>query len=64
MRFDKRFLRENLGGLSLTLIGILTLGLSLVLYQGHRMFPDFALAQGKGVGRPGYRRPGAAEPGL
>jgi serine protease Do len=52
MRFDKRFLRENLGGLSLTLIGLLTLGLSLVLYQGHRMFPDFALAQGKGLDGP------------
>jgi serine protease Do len=52
MRFDKQFLRENLGGLSLTLIGILTLGLSLVLYQGHRMFPDFAMAQGKGLDGP------------
>src|SRR5579862_1150205 len=49
MRFNKRFLRENLGGLSLTLIGVLTLGLSMVLYQGHHMFPGFALAQGKGL---------------
>jgi serine protease Do len=52
MRFDKRFLRENLGGLSLTLIGVLTLGLSFMLYQGHRLFPDFALAQGKGLDGP------------
>ena len=52
MRFDKRFLRENLGGLSLTLIGIMTLGLSLMLYQGHHLFPDFALAQGKGLDGP------------
>ncbi len=52
MRFDKRFLRENLGGLSLTLIGILTLGLSLMLYQGNHLFPGFALAQGKGLDGP------------
>ena len=52
MRFDKRFLRENLGGLSLTLIGLLTLGLSFTLYQGHRLFPDFAMAQGKELDGP------------
>ena len=52
MRFDKRFLRENLGGLSLTLIGILTLGLSLMLYQGNHLFPNFAMAQGKGLDGP------------
>jgi serine protease Do len=52
MKFDKRFLRDNLSGLSLTLIGVLTLGLSLALYQGHRMFPDFALAQTKGLDGP------------
>jgi serine protease Do len=52
MRFDKRFLQENLGGLSLTLIGILTLGLSFMLYQGHRQFPNFALAQGKALDGP------------
>src|ERR1017187_6488443 len=49
MRIDKRFLRENLGGLSLTLIGVLTLGLSFMLYQGNHLFPGFALAQGKGL---------------
>jgi serine protease Do len=52
MRFDKRFLRENLGGLSLTLMGILTLGLSLMLYQGNHLFPGFALAQEKGLDGP------------
>jgi serine protease Do len=52
MRIDKRFLRENLGGLSLTLIGVLTLGLSLMLYQGNHLFPNFAMAQGKGLDGP------------
>jgi len=52
MRIDKRFLRENLGGLSLTLIGILTLGLSFMLYQGNHLFPNFALAEGKGLEGP------------
>jgi len=50
MRLNKQFLRENLAGLSLALIGLLTLGLSLMLYQGHRVFPGFTLAQqGKGL---------------
>jgi hypothetical protein len=52
MRFNKRFLRENLGGLSLTLIGVLTLGLSFMLYQGNHLFPGFALAQSKGLDGP------------
>ncbi len=52
MRFDKRFLRENLGGLSLTLIGILVLGLSMMMYRGHHLFPSFALAQGKSLDGP------------
>jgi serine protease Do len=52
MRVSKQFLRENLGGLSLTLIGLLTLGLSLMLYQGHHLFPGFALAQGKPLDGP------------
>jgi serine protease Do len=52
MQIDKRFLRENLGGLSLTLIGVLTLGLSGMLYQGHHLYPQFALAQGKGLDGP------------
>jgi len=52
MRINKRFLRENLGGLSLTLIGILTLGLSFMLYQGNHVFPNFALAEAKGLDGP------------
>ena len=52
MRLDKRFLRENLGGLSLTLAGIMILGLSFMLYQGNRLFPAFALADGKGLDGP------------
>jgi serine protease Do len=52
MRIDKRFLRENLGGLSLTLMGVLILGLSALLYQGQHLFPQFALAQGKGLDGP------------
>jgi serine protease Do len=52
MRFDKRFLRENLGGLSLTLMGVLILGLSALLYQGQHLFPQFTLAQGKGLDGP------------
>ena len=49
MRFNKQFLSKNLRGLSLILIGILTLGFSLMLYQGHQVFPQFALAQGTGL---------------
>ncbi len=52
MRFDKQFLRENLGGLSLTLIGVLVLGMSVMMYQGHQLFPNLALAQGKGLDGP------------
>jgi serine protease Do len=52
MRFNKQFLRENLGGLSITLIGVMTLGLSMMLYQGHHNFPGFALAQGKELDGP------------
>lgn len=52
MRLNKRFLLENLGGLSLTLIGVLTLALSFIFYQGQHLFPEFALAQGKGLDGP------------
>ncbi len=52
MRIDKQFLRENLGGLSITLIGVMTLGLSVMLYQGHHSFPGFAMAQGKELDGP------------
>ena len=45
----KEFLRENLFGLSLTLIGVICLTLSALLYEGHRVFPQFALAVGSGL---------------
>ncbi len=48
----KRFLRENLFGLSLTLIGVVCLTLSGLLYEGHRIFPQFALAEGSGLDGP------------
>src|ERR1039457_3455713 len=49
MRVNKQFLRENLGGLSLVMIGVLILGLSAMLQQGKALFPNFAFAQGKGL---------------
>ena len=48
----KQFLRENLFGLSLTLIGVVCLTLSGLLYEGHRVFPQFALAEGSGLEGP------------
>ncbi len=45
----KQFLRENLFGLSLTFIGVVCLALSGMLYEGHRVFPQFALAEGAGL---------------
>ena len=45
----KQFLRENLLGLSLTLIGVLCLVLAGVLYFGRARFPQFALAEGQGL---------------
>jgi serine protease Do len=45
----KQFLRENLFGLSLTFIGVVCLALSGLLYQGHRLFPQFTLAEGAGL---------------
>ena len=48
----KQFLRENLFGLSLTLIGVICLTLSGLLYEGHRVFPQFALAEGSGLDGP------------
>ena len=52
MRVNKRFLRDNLLGLSLTMIGVLALVLAGLLYQGHRLYPQFALAQGQGLSGP------------
>jgi serine protease Do len=48
----KQFLRENLFGLSLTLIGVVCLILSGLLYEGHHVFPQFALAEGSGLDGP------------
>lgn len=48
----KRFLRENLWGFSLTLIGVVCLALSGMLYEGHRIFPQFALANSAGLDGP------------
>lgn len=48
----KQFLRENILGLSLTLIGVLCLVFSGMLYLGHREFPRFALANGTGLDGP------------
>jgi serine protease Do len=43
---NKQFLKENFLGLSLTLIGVLCLALSAMLYMGHRSFPRFTAASG------------------
>jgi serine protease Do len=46
---NRQFLRENFLGLSLTLIGVLCLALSVMLYMGHRSYPQFAAASGAGL---------------
>jgi serine protease Do len=46
---NKQFLKENFLGLSLTLIGVLSLALAAILYVGHRSFPQFAAASGAGL---------------
>jgi serine protease Do len=48
----KQFLRENLLGISLTLIGVLCLSLAAVVYLGQRYNPYFALADGQGLEGP------------
>lgn len=48
----RKFLRENLLGLSLTFIGVVCLAMSGLLYEGHRAFPQFALAGGAGLDGP------------
>ncbi len=48
----KQFLRENLLGLSLTLVGVLCLTLSGILYLNHRGFVNFAFANGQGLDGP------------
>ena len=49
---SRQFLRENFLGLGLTLIGLLFLALAGVLYLGRGRFPEFALADGQGLGGP------------
>lgn len=51
----KQFLRDNLLGLSMTLVGVLCLALSTVLYLNHRGFPSQALA-----GNPSFAVPSGA----
>jgi serine protease Do len=48
----RQFLRENLFGISLTLIGVVSLALSALLYQGRRAYPPLALANGAELGGP------------
>jgi serine protease Do len=51
----KQFLHENLLGLSMTLVGVLCLALSTVLYLNHRGYPSQTLA-----GDPGFAVPSGA----
>jgi serine protease Do len=51
----KNLLRENLLGLSLTLIGVLCLALAGVLYLGQRGYPQFALADGQALDGPEFQ---------
>ena len=48
----KQLLRENLLGISLTLIGVLCLSLAAITYLGHRYNPYFALADGQALDGP------------
>ena len=48
----KQLLRENLLGISLTLIGVLCLALAAITYLGHRDNPYFALADGQALDGP------------
>jgi serine protease Do len=48
------FLRENLLGLSLTLIGLLCLALAGVIYLGHGRYPQFTLADGQALAGPEF----------
>ena len=51
-RLDRKFLHDNLLGLSLTLIGLLCLTLSVMLSFDHHVFSRFALADGAGLDGP------------
>jgi len=48
----KRFLRENFLGISMALLGVICLALAGILYQGHRVYPRFTLAEGQGLDGP------------
>ncbi|HVB29487.1 MAG TPA: DegQ family serine endoprotease [Terriglobia bacterium] len=51
-RFSKRFLHENLLGLSLTMVGVLCLVLASVMYFGHRSYSSTVLADGQALDGP------------
>jgi len=48
----KQFLRENFLGISMALLGVICLALAGILYQGHRVYPGFTLAEGQGLDGP------------
>jgi serine protease Do len=50
---SKKFWRENLLGISLTLVGLLCAAAITVAYLNHRTYDRFALAQGKVLDGPG-----------
>ena len=49
---SKRFLRENLLGLSLTMVGVLCLVLASIMYLGHRSYSNTVLADGQALDGP------------
>ncbi len=51
-RLSKKFLRENLFGLSLTMIGALCLVLAAIMYVGHRSYANIVLADGQALSGP------------
>ncbi|HXH49696.1 MAG TPA: DegQ family serine endoprotease [Terriglobia bacterium] len=55
-RFSKQFLRNNLLGLSLAVIGVVCMALTSAVYFGQRTSPNFILAVGEAVDGPGINR--------
>jgi Do/DeqQ family serine protease len=51
-RLSKQFLRENLLGLSLTMVGLLCLALASIMYFGQRSYSNIALASGQALDGP------------
>jgi serine protease Do len=51
-RLSKQFLRENLLGLSLTMVGLLCLALASIMYFGQRGYTNIALANGQALDGP------------